>query len=166
MKSVIAELPEGVKDDVVVDLGHRKELGGTERPSFRQTLVAVIARDFRVQVLTDPVLYGARAVLYWVVGFMLCTLWIEGREYDNEYLMSRMWPVAMTSSSDVLMSLVCVYFFHSSWSVVGCEIRNGFYSPSAYFISTFLLSIPCVFVLSLAMCWGNLYGLGNYQVFN
>jgi len=88
---------------------------------------AVLRRDIRVQVLTDPFLYIARLILYWIMSAFLCVLWIKGRSYTNENLMSRLWPLALLMTVTPLMGLVVVYFFNNTWHVVGPEIKNGYY---------------------------------------
>jgi len=34
----------------------------------------------------------------------------------------------------------------------------------SYLLSTFLISVPCIFLLACASVWGNAYGIGGYQV--
>eukprot|EP00392_Amoebophrya_sp_AT5.2_P001810 g1815.t1 len=142
------------------------ENGGTglAPPSTFQKFQTVFARDLRV-TLTDPVLYGARAVMNLVMSFFLVLLWYEGTEYDNEFAMNRMWPFAMCMSNVTLEAIVCVYFFNHAHKTYKLEIRSGFYPAACVVLSHFVLAIP-----GLALCTataifpGNMYGLGNYEI--
>jgi hypothetical protein len=129
-------------------------------PGFHSQCAAVLRRDIRVMI-TDPMLYLARIVSFWFMSAFMGLLWIEGRGYDNTYVMSKTWPVVMIQSSSTICALVAVYFHHRAAVIYSGEIRNGFYPPFVSLVSSTIISIPCIFLMSVSSIFGNLYGISG-----
>ena len=131
-------------------------------PSWMSQFAAVLGRDVAV-VLSDPLVYLARCAIFFITGFMMVLIFWEGREYTNEYLFSRMWPVLMANTAATQMGLITVYFSHRSNSVFEAEIKNGFYTSGQLLLAQNILLFPGCALMSLCALLGNLYGFGNFR---
>ncbi|CAD7924155.1 unnamed protein product [Amoebophrya sp. A120] len=119
-------------------------------------LKAVFAREWRV-ARTDPVLYLLRPIIMWVTNVFMILLWWEGRGHDNKYVMSKIWPLFMIMTSNSIYSIVCVYFFKSTFPIVSQEVRNGYYKTAEYLLAIVVLSIPIHFLLAAISMYGSIY---------
>eukprot|EP00391_Amoebophrya_sp_Ameob2_P008139 CAMPEP_0178991084 /NCGR_PEP_ID=MMETSP0795-20121207/5323_1 /TAXON_ID=88552 /ORGANISM="Amoebophrya sp., Strain Ameob2" /LENGTH=1425 /DNA_ID=CAMNT_0020682737 /DNA_START=681 /DNA_END=4958 /DNA_ORIENTATION=+ len=135
------------------------------KPTKMSRLKAVFAREGRIAV-TDPVLYILRPFIMWFTNIFMIALWWEGRGHDNKYVMSKIWPLFMIMTSNSIYSIVCVYFFKSTFPIVSQEVRNGYYSAFDYILAIVLLSIPVHLVLAFISMYGAMYlpGFGGWHM--
>jgi hypothetical protein len=76
----------------------------------------------------------------------------------------QMWPGAMSFSSSTICALVAVYFHNRAQAIYTGEIRNGFYPPGACLVSSTIISIPCLILMAATTIFGNLYGIGGWNI--
>ena len=120
------------------------------KTSHTSSHLGVMFRRNILLIQRDVVQYLARLVGFLIVNSIFGIVYIKGREYTQDQTVNKLWVHVWFSAVPSNMSAVAVYSLHGELRSIFREVRNGMGSMMSYIFSKMILTIPILFLFSVA----------------
>ena len=115
---------------------------------FYDQVKFITQRQLRI-ILTDPMIYMGRAVMFLILCSFFAVIYVKGRDRNQEQVLNRLWFCMWLLGVPTSLGVIGVYAFNEEYRGVKKEVKNGMYDISAFLLSCFVLQFPVMFILAV-----------------